>query len=316
MCAAHYPETARACKTRTEDLVKDQPVVPPRDKPFHIGDYDPAETSGVSKDGALQQIDALRVRLNELQDVLYADRRFGLLVVLQAIDTGGKDGTIKSVFREVGPLGCDVYSFGVPSVEEAAHDYLWRYRIRTPERGKVVIFNRSYYESVLVERVDELVPKDVWEKRYDDINRFEAYLADQHIVVAKFFLHISKDEQRERLQERIDTPKKRWKFRSGDLDERKKWDAYQQAFEAMVDRCNTKSAPWHVVPADHKWYRDVVVAKALIDCLEGLGLDYPEPEAGHRKAAGGVRCCSKSASGDRSCRVRSRSRSAAGRSRR
>ena len=263
--------------------MKDQPITPPHDKPFHITDYDPAETHGLSKEQALSEIDQLRTRLNELQDLLYADRRFGLLVVLQAIDTGGKDGTTKSVFREVGPLGCAVFSFGVPSAEEAAHDYLWRYRVNTPERGKVVIFNRSYYESVLVERVNELVSKHVWEKRYDDINRLEAYLAEQHIVVAKFFLHISKDEQRERLQDRIDTPKKRWKFHSGDLDERKKWDAYQDAFEAMVDRCNTKSAPWHVVPADHKWYRDVVVAKALIERLEALDLRYPEPEAGIEK---------------------------------
>jgi PPK2 family polyphosphate:nucleotide phosphotransferase len=218
--------------------------------------------------------------LNELQDLLYADRRYALLIVLQAIDTGGKDGTIKSVFQEVGPLGCNVVSFGVPTAEEAAHDYLWRYHKTAPERGKVTIFNRSYYESVLVERVKDLVPKDVWKRRYDEINQFEEYLGKQGTKVAKFFLHISKDEQRERLQERIDNPKKHWKFRKADLDERLAWDKYQEAFEDMVDRCNTEDAPWHVVPANHKGYRDVVVAKALIELLESLELRYPDPEPG------------------------------------
>jgi PPK2 family polyphosphate:nucleotide phosphotransferase len=260
--------------------VKDQPIVPSPGQAIKLKDHDPAETHGTSKEDALGRIDALRLRLNELQDVLYADKRYALLVVLQAIDTGGKDGTIKSVFREVGPLGCAVANFGVPSAEEAAHDYLWRYHVQAPGRGKVVIFNRSYFESVLVERVEALAPEKVWRRRYDEINRFEAYLTAQSTVVMKFFLHISKDEQRARLQERIDNPKKRWKFQSADLHERLKWDDYQQAFEDMVNNCNTEPAPWHVVPADHKWYRDVVIAKAIIDRLETLDLHYPEPAAG------------------------------------
>jgi PPK2 family polyphosphate:nucleotide phosphotransferase len=257
-----------------------QPLVPPLDKPFKLAGYDPAFTGGATHEQALADIAALRLRLNELQDVLYADRRFGLLVILQGIDAAGKDGTAKSVFQEVGPLGCDVVSFGVPTTEEAAHDFLWRYHIHAPERGKVMIFNRSYYESVLVERVKSLVPKETWKPRYDEINRFERFLSDQGTVVMKFFLHISKDEQRQRLQERIDNPNKRWKFRSGDLDERKAWDAYQEAFEDMVGKCNTEHAPWHVVPANHKWHRDVVIARAIIERLEGLKLRYPQPEAG------------------------------------
>ncbi len=257
-----------------------QPVVPPFDQPFRLKDYDPGHTGDADRDHAEQEMVALRLRLNELQDVLYADRRYGLLVVLQGIDAAGKDGTIKSVFQEVGPLGCDVVSFGVPTAEEAAHDFLWRYHVHAPERGKVMIFNRSYYESILVERVDNLTPKDVWKARYDQINDFERYLAGEGTVIMKFFLHISKEEQRERLQERVDDPNKRWKFRLGDLDERKGWDAYEEAFEDMVAKCNTERAPWHVVPANHKWHRDTVVAKALIERLEGLKLRYPEPEKG------------------------------------
>jgi PPK2 family polyphosphate:nucleotide phosphotransferase len=248
---------------------KSQPLVPPHDHDFALKDYDPAHTNGMSRQEALDAITPLSVRLNELQDLLYADKRF---------DTAGKDGTIKGVFREVGPLGCSVVSFGVPTDEEHAHDYLWRYALRTPKRGEVVVFNRSHYESVLVERVLGLVPKEVWSKRYDEINRWEAFLASQHVVVMKFFLHISKDEQRERLQSRLDDPKKRWKFRAGDLDDRKRWPDYMAAFEDAVARCNTKEAPWHVVPSDHKWYRDVVVAKALIAKLEELKLRYPDPD--------------------------------------
>lgn len=257
-----------------------QPIVPPRDHPFRIDEYDPKHTGGADKTASEQEIVRLRLRLNELQDLLYADRRFGLLVVLQGIDAAGKDGTTKSVFQEVGPLGCDVVSFGVPTPEEASHDFLWRYHIHMPERGKVMIFNRSYFESVLVERVKDLVPKDTWKARYDEINRFERFLSDSGTVIMKFFLHITKDEQRERLQERIDNPNKRWKFRAADLDERKAWSDYQEAFGDMVDRCNTEWAPWHVVPADHKWHRDVVVACALVERLERLKLRYPQPEAG------------------------------------
>jgi PPK2 family polyphosphate:nucleotide phosphotransferase len=257
-----------------------QSLVPPFEKTVNLRDYEPGHTPGMSREEALAAIDSLRSRLNELQDLLYADRRFAVLVILQGIDTAGKDGTVRSVFQEVGPLGCSVVSFGVPSEEENAHDYLWRVHQHAPERGKLVVFNRSHYESVLVERVHGLVSKDTWKRRYDEINAFERLLAAEGTVVVKFFLHISKDEQRERLQERVDNPRKQWKFRPGDLDERKFWDQYQEAFDDMLTQCNTRHAPWHVVPADRKWYRDVVVARTLIEKLEALNLRYPAPAEG------------------------------------
>lgn len=255
-------------------------LVPPHDRPFRLAAHAADRTPGASKESAAAELPRLRLRLNELQDLLYADRRLALLVILQGIDTAGKDGTIKSVFQEVGPLGCSVASFGVPTEEELAHDYLWRYHLATPGHGKVVIFNRSHYESVLVERVHGLAPAERLKQRYDEINHFEATLAAEGTVIMKFFLHISRDEQRERLQERVNNPRKRWKFREGDLDERKHWAGYEAAFEEMVSRCNTRVAPWHVVPADRKWYRDLAVTRALVERLEGLDLRYPAPAAG------------------------------------
>ena len=257
-----------------------QKLSPPPGKKFEIKEYDSSYRGDASKDAAEAEMASLCLRLDELQNLLYADGRFGMIIILQAIDAGGKDGTIKSVFRDVGPLGCSVVSFGVPTKLELAHDYLWRYHREAPERGGMVIFNRSYYESVLVERVRNIAPKEVWKARYEQINRFESYLSSQGTVVMKFFLHISKDEQRRRLQARVDDPKKRWKFRMGDLEDRKLWDDYQAAFEDMVGNCNTEDAPWHVVAADHNWYRDLVVARALVKKLESMDLRYPEAEAG------------------------------------
>lgn len=251
------------------------PIVPDPGKKVDIREYDPGFTGALTKEQALAEIAELRIRLNELQNVLYADERFAVLFILQAIDTAGKDSTINSVFQEVGPIGCRVESFKVPTPEELAHDYLWRYRKVTPGKGHITIFNRSHYESVLVERVKKLVPKDTWEKRFEDINQWEEYLTRNGTIVMKFFLMISRDEQRDRLQERIDNPKKQWKFRLGDLDDRKLWDEYQEAYSDVITRTNTSHAPWHVVPADRKWYRDVVVAEALIKKLESLDLRYP-----------------------------------------
>jgi len=252
-----------------------QPIIYPPHTKVDLRKFDPAATNGMTREEAEAEIVGLRLRLNELQNVLYADARYALLVVLQGIDAAGKDSTINSVFEQVGPIGCSVVSFKAPTPEELAHDYLWRYHKVMPERGHITIFNRSYYEAVLVERVKEIVPKATWEQRYEDINRLEEYLARNGTVVMKFFLAISQEEQRERLQERIDNPKKQWKFRLGDLEERKLWDAYLEAFEDMLERCNTKHAPWHVVPANRRWYRDVVVARALVEKLESLGLRYP-----------------------------------------
>ncbi|MGE3075216.1 MAG: PPK2 family polyphosphate kinase [Dehalococcoidia bacterium] len=250
-------------------------IVPEPGSKVDIRDYDPEFTDDMDKDEAKTEIESLRVRLGELQDLLYADERYGILVVLQGIDTAGKDSTVNSVFQDIGPIGCRLQSFKVPTPEEAAHDYLWRYRKVTPEKGEVVIFNRSHYESVLVERVKDIVPKKVWEKRYDDINEWEDYLVRNGTQVIKFFLMISNDEQRERLQERVDNPRKQWKFRLGDLDDRKLWNEYIEAYSDAITHCNTKVAPWHVVPSNHKWYRDVIVARAIIERLEALDLRYP-----------------------------------------
>lgn len=244
-------------------------------KKLDLRKFDPQDGNGMDREAAEAEMVTLRTRVNELQNVLYADERFAVLIVLQGIDTAGKDSTVNSVFQEVGPIGCRVETFKVPTPEELAHDYLWRYHQKMPMKGQITIFNRSHYEAVLVERVKKIAPKDVWERRYEDINELEQYLVRNGTVVLKFFLCISKDEQRERLQERVDNPKKHWKFRLGDLDDRKLWDEYLDAYEDMVTRTSTKHAPWHVVPANRKWYRDVLVARALVEQLEALDLRYP-----------------------------------------
>ena len=220
----------------------------------------------------------LNRRLEELQERLYAQGTHRLLVVLQATDTGGKDGTIRRVFEGVNPQGVDVASFKRPTPEELAHDYLWRVHPHVPGNGRITIFNRSHYEDVLVVRVHGLVDEERWSKRYEHIRNFEQMLVDEGTTVLKFFLHISKAEQRERLQARLDDPDKHWKFSLGDLDERSLWDDYQTAFEAMLAKTSTESAPWYVVPADRKWYRDLVVGSTIIDALERLGVDWPEPQ--------------------------------------
>lgn len=252
-----------------------QPVVPPAGEPVRLAAFEPGYTGDCAKQEGKQERRDLRRRLGELQDLLYADRRFGMLVVLQGIDTSGKDSTIRSVFEQVGPLGCTVTNFGVPSAEEAAHDFLWRYHDHAPQRGKIAVFNRSHYESVIVERVKNIVPESVWRPRYEQINRFELMLDHERIIVMKFFLHISKEEQRERLQERIDNPLKHWKFRLGDLEDREYWDAYHAAYEDALTFCTTDHAPWHIVPSDRKWFRDLVVLRALVQRLEALDLQFP-----------------------------------------
>jgi PPK2 family polyphosphate:nucleotide phosphotransferase len=255
-----------------------QPVVPPPGVAVDLSAFDPGYTGGLTKEDAHAERRKLRRRLGELQDLLYADRRFGLLVVLQGIDTSGKDSTVRSVFEQVGPLGCTVTNFGVPSSEEAAHDFLWRYHEHAPERGKIAIFNRSHYEAVLVERVKGIVPELVWRPRFEQINRFERMLEAERIEVMKFFLFISREEQRARLQERIDNSRKHWKFRRGDLEDRELWDEHHAAYEDALNYCNTDHAPWHIVPSDRKWVRDVVVLRALVARLEALDLRFPPSE--------------------------------------
>jgi len=220
----------------------------------------------------------LNHRLAELQSRLWAESKHRLLVVLQAMDTGGKDGTIRHVFKGANPQGIEVRSFGPPTEQELAHDYLWRVHPHVPGNGAMTIFNRSHYEDVLVVRVRELVPEDRWRRRYQHINDFERLLTDEGTTIVKLFLHISREEQRARLQARLDDPSKRWKFRAGDLEDRNLWVPYQTAYEEAITRTSTENAPWYVVPANRKWYRNLVVSNILIETLEKLDPRFPEPE--------------------------------------
>jgi PPK2 family polyphosphate:nucleotide phosphotransferase len=224
-----------------------------------------------------EQTAKLVERLGELQELLYAENKHRVLIILQGMDTAGKDGTIRKVLRETSPQGVRVVSFKKPSEVELDHDYLWRVHAQTPGRGELVVFNRSHYEDVLVVRVHSLVPKSVWKKRYEQINAFERTLADEGTTILKFFLHISADEQRERLQARLDDPTKRWKFQHGDLDERKLWGDYMRAYEDVLEKTSTDWAPWQVVPADRKAMRDFIVAGAVVKALEKLKMNYPDP---------------------------------------
>ena len=214
--------------------------------------------------------------LSDLQELLYAEHKQKVLVVLQAIDTGGKDSTIRHVFGDVNPQGTKVTNFKVPTPVELAHDYLWRVHPHTPGSGEIAIFNRSHYEDVLVVRVHQLVAKKVWEKRYDHINDFERLLADEGTTILKFFLNISKAEQAERFLARLDRPHKRWKFNPSDLKERDYWEEYQRAFEAMLTRTSTPWAPWYVIPSDRKWYRNMIVAEVIVEKLQSLNMQFPE----------------------------------------
>ena len=245
-----------------------------------LASIDPRSTDGAPSDKATAEeaSAALNGELAVLQEKLWAEHRQSLLVVLQAIDAGGKDGAIKKVFGGVNPQGCRVTSFKQPSEEERNHDFLWRIHRAVPGAGEIGIFNRSHYEDVLIVRVHELVPKSVWSKRYDLINDFEANLVAANTTVVKFFLHISKDEQAERFRARLETPSKNWKFNIADLDERKHWDEYQQAFEDALTKTSTKAAPWYVIPADRKWHRDWAVLTVLVETLKKMDPKYPESD--------------------------------------
>jgi len=269
-------------------VVKDPPPEPdyPRHRvepgePARLAERDPGETEHYTrKKDVAEELAVARKRIGELQARLYAEHERSLLIVLQAMDTGGKDGTIKGVFQGVNPQGCQVWSFKAPSSEESDHDFLWRYHQRIPSAGMIGIFNRSHYEEVLVVRVKSLVPEQVWRGRYDTINAFERALTDSGVALVKFFLHISRDEQRRRLQSRLDDPEKHWKFSANDVAERAYWDDYQRAFEDALTKCSTPYAPWYVVPADTKWYRNLVVARTIADTLEAMEPRYPPAESG------------------------------------
>lgn len=247
-------------------------------KKFHLDRYDPADTSAYKGDKAQAQklLQSLAVDLDQYQERLYAEHKHAILIVLQGMDTSGKDGTVDHVFEGVNPEGVVVANFKVPTQEELGHDFLWRIHQKTPEKGQMVIFNRSHYEDVLVVRVHHLVDEQVWRERYGEINDFEHLLANEGVTILKFFLHISKQEQKNRLLDRLDQPDKHWKFNPDDLKERAFWDDYMKAYEDAIAATSTEWAPWYIVPANRKWYRNLVVASALVKALKGL---QPRPPA-------------------------------------
>jgi PPK2 family polyphosphate:nucleotide phosphotransferase len=269
---------------------------------FWLASFDPADTGGLDldKDDAKEMLARDDKRLAELQERLYADGHRALLVVLQGMDTAGKDGIVEHAMSGLNPQGCTVHSFKAPSEEELAHDFLWRVAIRVPERGHIGIFNRSHYEEVLVVRVHpelldrqklppELVGKNIWQERFEDIRAFEQHLVRSGVAVLKFFLHISKEEQRRRLLARLDEPGKRWKFELGDIAERALWDKYMAAYEDMVRATSRPQAPWYVVPADHKWFARLVVARAMVETLEEIDPQFPKVEGAALKELEKVR---------------------------
>ncbi len=233
-----------------------------------LTDFPTDETAGLDKDAGHELFKPLKDQIRDLQGLLYAAGQNSVLIVLQGMDTSGKDGTVSSVLESVNPLGCRVWPFKAPTPLESAHDFLWRVHERVPERGMMTVFNRSHYEDVLIARVKELVPKAVWSKRYNQINEFEQLLAESGTIILKFFLHISKAEQKERLMKREEDPIKAWKLSAGDWMERQYWNQYQQAYEIALTKCSTKAAPWYVIPADRKWYRDLAVAQQIVDTME------------------------------------------------
>ena len=242
-------------------------------------DWDPDDTSefdGTKKEG-LTVLKKLNMKLDVLQDMLYAEHKHKILIILQAMDTGGKDGTIRSVFEGVNPQGVKVASFKVPTPEELDHDYLWRVHPQVPGKGEIVIFNRSHYEDLLVVRVHDLAPQKVWKKRFQHINEFERMMKDEGTTILKFYLNISQDEQKQRLLDRISTPEKRWKFNPGDLEERKLWKDYMEAYQDVLSKTSKPWAPWYIVPANRNWYRNLVISSILVDTMEKLKMHYPQP---------------------------------------
>jgi PPK2 family polyphosphate:nucleotide phosphotransferase len=245
-------------------------------KSINLDSY-PTKYDGVlKKEDGIIMLNELSTKLQKLQALLYANGSKALLVVLQAMDAAGKDSTIRNVFGPVNPQGCKFVSFKTPNSVEVLHDFLWRIHQNVPRKGHIGVFNRSYYEAVLIEKVKELVSKETIKQRYTHINAFESLLNDSGTRIVKFFLHISKDYQKERLQERLDNPEKSWKFSTSDIPERMLWDDYQKAFEAAFEKCSTQIAPWYIIPAERKWFRNLLVTKVLVETLESLDLHYPE----------------------------------------
>jgi len=293
---------------KTEKLIKKahefaKPFCVTQGDKFRLKHIDPGDTLGLKSEAQPRAKEALQMgirALAELQDKLYAQDKWGVLLILQAMDAAGKDGTIKHVMSGVNPQGCDVFSFKGPSAEDLDHDYLWRSTKCLPNRGHIGIFNRSYYEETLVVRVHPeilakqkippgLVTKRIWDERFQDIRNLEKYLSRNGIKVVKFFLHLSKKEQKRRFMERLDTPEKNWKFSSADVKERQCWDEYQEAYEDMIGHTASEHAPWHVVPADNKWFTRLVVAAAIVEAVEELNLTYPKVDAEKKKELAAAR---------------------------
>ena len=256
---------------------------------FHLKSHKTDERGGLDKDKAEKILDANRKRLNDFQEKLYAQDRWSLLLIFQGMDAAGKDSTIKNIFDGVNPQGCEVHSFKQPSVNELDHDFMWRHVVALPQRGRIGIFNRSYYEECLVVRVHQeilakqklparLVTKNIWRERFEDISAFERYLARNGTVILKFFLNVSKAEQRERFLDRLDQPAKNWKFSMGDITERALWARYQAAYQEVIRHTSTALAPWHVVPADHKWFARVVIGSTIVSTLDRLDLKFPKAD--------------------------------------
>jgi PPK2 family polyphosphate:nucleotide phosphotransferase len=264
---------------------------------FQLSDIDPNDTFDLDlpKKEAKEQLEDIVKDISKFQEMLYAQDQWSVLIILQAMDAAGKDSVLEHVMSGINPQGCQVHSFKAPTSTELDHDFLWRTTVSLPERGRIGVFNRSYYEEVLVVRVhpeflqkqrlpQKLIGKDVWQERFDDIRAFEKHMARNGTVVLKFFLHVSKDEQKKRFLDRIDEPEKQWKFNAGDIEERKLWDKYMSAYEDMIRNTSTSHAPWYVVPADHKWFTRLVVANAIKDTMAGLGLEYPKVDDTARDA--------------------------------
>jgi len=252
-------------------------VVPPGAK-VKLADWDPDETFGFKKGPKAEHVTARSIaRLDDLQNLLWAGKEYAVLVVLQSPDAGGKDGTIRHVMSGMSPQGCRVTSFKPPTQEELQHDFLWRVHKVVPARGEVGIFNRSHYEDVLVVRVRGLAPRSVWSRRYDQINSFEQMLGENRVKILKFFLHISKEEQRERFEERLKDRSKQWKIEESDFEDRERWEEYVKAYEEAINRCSTAAAPWFVIPANKKWFRNLAISSLVVEAMESLKLKFPKP---------------------------------------
>lgn len=252
-------------------------LVNPGGNRVSLKEYRPNDTAGLSYKDIKKEYTKLKKDLVELQEVLFASKKYAMLIVLQGMDCSGKDGTVKKVLADTNPNGVNIASFKEPTPVELGHDYLWRTHSQAPMKGDITVFNRSYYEDVLVTRVHGMIDDEKAFQRFDEINEFEKYLVHNRTVVLKFFLHISKKFQQNKLEDRLETPDKLWKFSEADLKERKFWERYQECYSDMLSHCSTKEAPWYIVPANHRWFRDYFILKVIVKTLEGLNLEYPKP---------------------------------------